>query len=109
MDAAIAALAGAGIGALGSFGAAWLQQQHQNRRDLTRIAAELAEADYARLLDRIKGKGGRVPPISVYVAYHADVLSAIARDDFGPATVKRIEDRMTALFDALPDRTQSSS
>ncbi len=34
MDAAIAALLGAGIGAIGSVGGMWLQQRHQTRREL---------------------------------------------------------------------------
>jgi len=51
MDAAVAALIGAGIGVVGSLGASWLQQRHQTRRDRLKLATELAAADrneYAR-------------------------------------------------------------
>ena len=105
MDAAIAALLGTLVGTLGTLGTTWLQQRHLTRRELTKVATELAAADYERLLARVKADGGGyMPPISMYVSYHADILQAIADGTFGPETVRSIEAKQAELMKAQPIR-----
>lgn len=104
MDGAVAALLGALVGAMGSFGGVWLQQRAQSGRELAKAAAEIAAEDYRIMLERTRGLGGGTPPLSLYVAYHADVLRAIAADRFDAPAVHRIESRLQALHDALPIR-----
>lgn len=106
MDAAIAALIGAGIGAVASLGGAWLQQHYQSRRDFARVAADLAIADFNHALDLAKtqtpmGSTARIPPMSIFVAYHADVLRAVADGSFDDAALKAIDERQIALLKAL--------
>ncbi len=104
MDAAIAALLGTAVGAIGSVGGVWLSQKAQTRRDLLKTATELALADFNFFVGLAKQKGGSMHPISIYVAYHAEVLNAIADGTFNAAAVTRIEQRMKELGDALPKR-----
>jgi hypothetical protein len=61
-------------------GAMWIQQRHQTKRDLLKIAAELAQKDWTQRYE-IQVKQGRVsmPPVSVFVHYHSKVLEAMAR------------------------------
>lgn len=104
MDAAIAALIGAAVGVVGSLGGTWIQQRTESRRDRLRLAAKLGEADFNFFKARAEREGGPLPPISVYVAYHAEVLQALAEDDFTPKRIAEIEERQTKLFKALPLR-----
>ena len=104
MDAAVAALIGAAVGVVGSLGGTWIQQRTESRRDRLRLAAKLGEADFNFFLERAKKHGGPMPPISLYVAYHADVLQALAEDDFTPKRIAKIEQRQTELIKALPLR-----
>lgn len=109
MDAALAALAGAAIGALGTLGTTWLQQRHQTRRDLLKSAAELGMRDFEHTFDRIKATGGSLPPISTFVAYHAEVLQALAANDFGPEAVARIDAKQKATVEAIKNRNAPKS
>jgi|SRR6266702_4665163 len=106
MDAAIAALAGAAIGAAASLGTTWIQQRHQTRRDLLRSAVELGQAERQEFIDKLKSQSGGGPllPVSVYVAHHAEVLQAIAAGRYGPEVVRRIEEAQQELVKSLPRR-----
>jgi hypothetical protein len=75
MTAAIAALVGAFIGAAASIGAMIIQQRYQSKRELLKIASELALQDYKRRFDIIADVGGKMPPVSAFVHYHFQVLS----------------------------------
>ena len=111
MDGAIAALAGAAIGAVASIGATWVQQRHQTRRERLKIATDLALADFNHTVDRLKGQpgGGPLLPIASYVAYHLDALDALAAGRFDADEVARIEERQRKLLEALPLRFQTDA
>ncbi len=53
MDAALAALIGAAIGAVASLGGAWIQQRHQTARERVKMATELGVTDH-----RLAGSSG---------------------------------------------------
>ena len=82
MDAAIAALLGALIGAAGSVGGTIIQQRSQSRRDLLKIAADLASEDWKNRYELLSKRGGTMPPVSAFVRYHHKVLTALARTAF---------------------------
>lgn len=101
MDAALAALLGALLGAVASMGAMWIQQRHQTKRDLLKIAAELANEDWKQRFD-IQSKHGRVsmPPVSVFVHYHAKVLEAMANGTYSPELIKKLSEEQELIIDA---------
>ena len=82
MDAAIAALLGALIGAAGSVGGMIIQQRSQSRRDLLKIAADVASEDWKNRYELLSKRGGTIPPVSAFVRYHHKVLTALAKDSF---------------------------
>ena len=82
MDAAIAALLAALIGAAGSVGGMIIQQRSQSRRDLLKIAADLASEDWENRYELLSKRGGTMPPVSAFVRYHHKVLTALAKDSF---------------------------
>lgn len=108
MDAAVAGLVGAVVG--GVLGAsavivsAWLQQLGQSRRDRLKSAAELGLADFAFTADRAKAAGAGLPPLSVFVAYHSDVLEALSKGALDAAAIARIDRAQVALLQAIKDR-----
>jgi hypothetical protein len=105
MDAAVAALAGAAIGAIGTLGTTWLQQRNQTKRDLLKSAVDLGMKDFDFELGiKSKRAGAVMAPLSVYVAYHADVLKALADDQFGPPELARIDSRQKAALEAIMKR-----
>jgi NhaP-type Na+/H+ or K+/H+ antiporter len=104
MDAAVAALCGAAIGALTTVAGTWLSQRHQTRRERLKIAVDLGIADHAYFMADAKAKGGLLPPVALYVAYHADMLDAIHAGTFDAEAVARIEARQLELIKALPNR-----
>lgn len=101
MDAAVAALLGAAIGAVASVGGAWLQLRAQTRRELAKTAADLAMADHERDLELLKMHGGTIAPMSAYLAYHADVLRAVADGTLDPKKFREIDERQKALITAI--------
>lgn len=105
MDAAVAALLGAAIGAAGSFGAMWIQQRHQTRRERLKLAADLGMRDYDNALQHAKSRVGPVdvPPLSSYVIYHADMLNELAEGDVTAATIERINEKTAKLLQSFPN------
>lgn len=101
MDAAVAALLGAAIGTAGTFGAAWIQQKHQTRRDLVKCASDMAIRDFERELKERQAVGKPTPPLSLFVAYHVEVLNAIADGTFGPEVIADIDKRQIAALKAI--------
>lgn len=104
MDAAIAALLGAAIGAGGPVLASWLQQKAQTRSERLKMAVQLGLADHEFFLDQAKAKGGAILPVAVYVSYHMDMLDALAKEAFDASAVERLEAKQSELLAALPKR-----
>ena len=101
MDAAIAALLGAFIGAIGSVGGMIIQQRSQSRRDLLKIAADLASEDWKNRYELISKRGGSLPPVSAFVRYHHKVLTALAEDNFSEefiVNLSREQERILAAY-----------
>ena len=100
MDAAVAALIGAGVGAtIGAVSSAanmWFQQCAQTQRELVKVAVDLAVVDYKRLLEHADHKG-KLVPISLYVSYHADLMRAIADGTFDEVTIERLDAKQERL------------
>lgn len=109
MEAAVAALLGTAIGVLGSFGVAWIQQRHQTRREVAKMAVDLAIRDYEQMLAHA-APGAAVPPIAVYVDYHAKVVRAVADDSFDPKTIRAIDGKQRQILEAIieGERTRRS-
>ncbi|HXL84245.1 MAG TPA: hypothetical protein VN989_08980, partial [Casimicrobiaceae bacterium] len=70
------------IGAAGSVGDMIIQQRSQSRRDLLKIAADLASEDWENRYELLSKRGGTMPPVSAFVRYHYKVLTALAKDSF---------------------------
>ena len=99
MDAAVAALLGASIGAVGSLGVMWIQQRQQTNRERLKLAAELGLADYNGQVELAKKQGGgRLPPMSAYVLYHAAFLDALANGEITPEIVQDIQKKQEQLM-----------
>jgi hypothetical protein len=108
MDAALAALIGAAVGAAGSFGVMWIQQRQQTKRERLKIAADLALADYNVQVDLAKRRGqpSRLPPISAFVMYHAEYLDELAKGEITPEIVQRLNKRQEQLIEHYYDFTK---
>jgi hypothetical protein len=106
MDAAVAALIGAAIGTLGSLGSTWVQQRHQSRRERLKVAADLGLADYKETLELAKAQPGSsaVPPMSCFVAYHADILNALADGGLDTERLAAIDAKQMEVLRATAER-----
>lgn len=113
MDAAVAGLLGTALGAVlgagGALGAAWIQQGHQTRRERLKAAADLGLADFNQRVKLVERDGGPLLPLSVFVAYHADVLEVIAKRSFDPEAVAAIDQRQIALIRAINKRPSAKA
>lgn len=106
MDAAVAALLGAAVGAIPGLLTPLWTQRAESRRARLKLAVELGREDFEFQKAQMEKKpgGGALPPVALYVTYHAEFLSALERKGFGPAEVRRIEQAMSALQEAFPRR-----
>ena len=104
MSAAVAALLGALIGAAASVITIMIQQRYQNKRDLIKIASDLALADYNRRCEAIAERGGgKIPPISAFVHYHAQVIEHMADGTFTPEVINALSDENDRIISAYTD------
>ncbi len=108
MDAAVAALLGTALGAVGSIGGVWLQQRYQGRRERAKVAADLGLADYTWRRERMQEKGGEMYPLNIFIAYHLEVLNALDAGNFTPARVAEITTRQTALRRAVKEASNAA-
>jgi hypothetical protein len=103
MSAVIAALLGALIGAAASIVTIIIQQRYQNKRELLKIASELALQDYRHRCDILAEKGGKMPPVSAFVHYHVQVLEHMANGTFTPETIQRLSEENGRILSAYTE------
>lgn len=110
MDAAVAALLGAAIGTVGSFGALWLQLRHQNKRERVKLAADLGLADHNSAIENSRQQQGRfeIAPLSAYVMYHAEFLDALEKNEVTPEVLQRLLVRQQQLMEQHYDYTKKA-
>lgn len=101
MDAAVAALLGTALGAVGSVGGVWLQQRYQGRRERAKVAADLGLADYTWRREHIREIGGDIYPLSIFIAYHLEVLEALETGNFDATRIAEITERQSARSAAI--------
>ena len=108
MDEAIIALVGALIGAGASILGMYIQQCNQNRRDLVKLAAEIAIDDYNRRIKEAKDQGlsTSFPPIAAYVAYQIRVLEEMSSGVFNAEKIKKISKEQEAIYAAFENVAQ---
>lgn len=104
MDAAVAALIGAAIGALPGIVAPLWTQHAESRRARMKLAVELGRDDFQFQREQAITEGGLLHPSSLYVAYHEEFLKALERGEFGPKAIADIEAKMQKIQDAFPKR-----
>jgi len=66
----VAVLLGAAIGGSISIITNWLRQRSESRRELKRLAFEMAIKEYDRVYENLKNTGGRQEPLEVYITYY---------------------------------------
>ncbi len=102
MDAALAALAGAAIGAVIPSVTNFLLQRLKGSRDRQKMAVDLATAGFAHDLVLAGKRGGLVAPLAGYVIFYSDALDAIAKGNVTPDTIKALTIRKNDLLAAFP-------
>jgi hypothetical protein len=103
---AIAALAGALIGSLAPIVVGIMQSQAEQRRERMRLATQLAIEDNRVAMQRAQLQPGRhsIPPLSLYVLYHADMLELLSTGRaVTPEDVRRVRERSRAVMDATEE------
>jgi hypothetical protein len=85
-----AALLGAAIGAIAGFGSAWVREWFESRRNLTRLAIELADRDFADKLKQAESRdeSASLPPIGAFYHYYNNLLQAIATNKCTPDFIR---------------------
>jgi hypothetical protein len=74
LDSGIAALLGALIGGGITLVGTWIQSKQQTRRDLIKIATEVALKEFEEIL---KFKTGKVQPLETFIAYNLNLFSFV--------------------------------
>ncbi len=103
-----AGLVGALIGAGASIATSYVQARTEDKRAKILQATNIALADYKIRLDVAIARGGRMPPLGVFLAYYLDLLSKLeTKGPLTPAVLQQISDQQDELLRAhakeLPD------
>jgi hypothetical protein len=93
-----AGLVGALIGAGASIATTYVQSRTEDRRAKILQATNIALEDYKLRLDVAMTRGGRMPPLGVFLAYYLDLLSKLEKK--GPLTPAVLQ-QMSAEQDEL--------
>jgi len=104
MDAAVAALVGASIGAIGSSAAVFVTQWFQDRRDRLKAAIDLGIEEYRVDIDLAKQvrEPVRIAPLSAHVICSARMLDGLATGRITPDKIKEPTRQRNDLLAAFP-------
>lgn len=100
MDAAVAGLVGAGIGAGSSVFIAWIQAVYSARRERSRFIMEFAAADHAKAVSRAaaSGRGYTIMPLSIYAHYHSRLYTMIEKNKVSESALTKLSLEIDSLW-----------
>lgn len=107
MTEGLYALFGALMGAGASVIAMLIQQKYQHKRDLLKIATEVARDDWNNRNHYLQEEleGGSMPPVSVFIHYHYRVLIELSKGDFSDRVISQISDEQDRIVQAYKSRS----
>lgn len=103
MDAAVAGLLGAAIGAGTSLVTVWVQAHYQSKREQARFILEYATSDRLTTIDeaRERGVGGPVPPVALFAHYNQGLIKLLEGGKLSKSELKRLADENDDLWKAI--------
>lgn len=92
MEAWAVGLIGALVGSVSSFAGIWIQSRHQHKREMTKMVMESATKDRDHLFDLAakSGKGGPLPPVVLFVHYHAELFKLMGKGQLNQKRLKKL-------------------
>jgi len=103
MDSSVAVLLGGAIGAISSIATIYVQQKFAHKRDICKMATELAVAEFNWATDLANRNNTKVmlPPLSSYVIYHSKILEAVNNGVVTPEKMAEIKSESDRILDSL--------
>lgn len=103
MDAAVAGLIGAAIGASSSLITVWIQARYTAKRERAKFAVEFAEKDRrdSREYAITMGRQGPVPPVALYAHYHSEMLKLLESGKMNPKSMEKLTADNRKLWAAI--------
>ena len=92
-------LIGASIGASASIITVIVQSHYQNRRELSRLSAQIALEEYKIHWDAVKDTGGKLFPLLGFLYYNRELLKLAEKNEL---TVDRLKE-LTETLDKFSD------
>jgi hypothetical protein len=108
MSTALAGFLGALLGASASLLGLVIQQHYQTKRERIKIAADLGLSEYKSGLEIFLKRGGvTLPPVSLYVIYHARLLEEMAKGKINKERIETLNNEYEELFKKLQKPKES--
>ncbi|MBV4507663.1 hypothetical protein HU751_022790 [Pseudomonas sp. BW13M1] len=100
MEAWLAGLLGALVGAAGSFGGIWIQSRYQHQREMAKMVMESATKDRDHLLEmaRKNGGGGPLPPVVLFVHYHGEMFKLMGKGKLNHKRLKKLHEENSEMW-----------
>jgi hypothetical protein len=103
MEAWAAGLIGALVGSVSSFAGIWMQSRYQHRREMSKMIMESAAKDRNDLLELSMktGRGGPVPPVVLFVHYHAELFRLMGKGQLNHKRLKKLHDENKEMWQLI--------
>jgi hypothetical protein len=108
MDSAIwlpllSGFTGAIIGASASITTVIIQSRKEDRREIARLAAELAKNDHAATIDIAKSnkRNVAITPLPIFISYYTDLMNTIDRGELSPQRYVELRQKHERLLEAI--------
>ncbi|MBM3106147.1 hypothetical protein IIE18_13480 [Pseudomonas sp. V1] len=100
MEAWAAGLIGALVGSASSFAGIWIQSLYQHRREMAKMVMESAAKDRADLVELAMktGRGGPIPPVVLFVHYHAELFKLMGKGQLTQKRLKKLHDENKEMW-----------
>ncbi len=101
--AALVGFMGAIVGAAGAVATVAIQAYYQTKRERLKMVSELAIEEHRIVHEIATRQGGAIPPLSLFVNYHAEIARIVETRALTAADLLRLAKQMEELYQATPD------
>lgn len=93
----LSALGGAIIGSLASVGSVYVQGLLERKRQLTKLALEVAIQDQKTMIAQ-SGAGAKIYPLSIFAYFHWTLVNLIERNKLTPDALKELQAKLEEML-----------
>ena len=105
----IIGLIGTSIGAAVSIITMIVQGYYENKRELSRLSAQMAVEEYRSHCEALKIRGGPIAPLGAYIHFYSNLMKLVKKDKLTPNNLVQLMETNKKVMNAIEEYQESVS